>query len=59
MEIQKMTSKTTAKPAMPPREKPGPKECTLCKGELVLDAQGAAVFCDECWTLKCLESPAD
>jgi len=59
MDMQRMTSKTRSKPASPPREELGAKKCTICKGELVLDAQGAAVFCDECWTQKCLELPAD
>ncbi len=54
-----MTSQAKAKLAEPPKEELGARECTICKGELVIDAQGAAVFCDECWAQKCLELPVD
>lgn len=59
MEMQMTTPKTRSKPASPSREALRATECTICKEELVLDAQGAAVFCDECWAQKCLELPAD
>ena len=59
MDMQRMTSQAKAKLAEPPKEELGARECTICKGELVLDAQGAAVFCDECWAEKYLELPVD
>lgn len=59
MEMQRMASKTKPKSASPPREELRLKECTSCKGELVLDAQGAAVFCEECWTERYFELSAD
>lgn len=59
METQRMTSDTQANPVEPPRDEFRVKECTICEGELVLDASGAAIFCDECWTRKCLAAPGD
>jgi hypothetical protein len=29
-----------------------PQPCSLCSGQLVMDAQGTALFCDECWNRK-------
>lgn len=29
-----------------------PQPCSLCSGELIMDAQGTAMFCDECWDRK-------
>ena len=26
--------------------------CSLCSGQLVMDAQGTALFCDDCWDRK-------
>lgn len=26
--------------------------CSICSGQLVMDAQGTALFCDECWDRK-------
>ena len=26
--------------------------CSICSGQLVMDAEGAALFCDECWDRK-------
>jgi hypothetical protein len=59
MEMQKIRSDTQVKPTVSPKEELRLKECTICKGELVMDASGAAIFCDECWTLKCLAAPGD
>jgi membrane protease subunit (stomatin/prohibitin family) len=36
-------------------QKPDPSQqqpCSLCSGELVMDAQGTALFCDACWDRK-------
>lgn len=59
METQTMKSDIHAKAAEPRREELRVKECTICKGELVMDASGGAIFCDECWTRKCLAVPGD
>lgn len=26
--------------------------CSICSGQLVMDAEGTALFCDECWNRK-------
>lgn len=26
--------------------------CSICSGQLVMDAEGTALFCDECWDRK-------
>ena len=31
---------------------PAPQPCSLCSGQLVMDAEGTALFCDECWNRK-------
>jgi len=31
---------------------PSPQPCSLCSGQLVMDSQGTALFCDECWDRK-------
>lgn len=42
-ETQQMQAETPAPP---------PQPCSLCSGELVMDAQGTALFCDDCWDHK-------
>ncbi len=39
----------------PKTREPEQQQCSICSGMLVLDAFGTAVFCDECWTRKCLD----
>ena len=29
-----------------------PQPCSLCSGQLVMDAEGTALFCDACWERK-------
>ena len=56
MEMRPTTRTTLEQPK--PRQtqaeqpKPNPQPCSLCSGQLVMDAQGTALFCDECWDRK-------
>ena len=47
------TAKNRAHPVDSQPERTDLKECSICKGELVLDSFGTAVICDECWHRKC------
>ena len=40
------------KQAQAEQPKSKPQACSLCSGQLLMDAHGTALFCDACWDRK-------
>jgi hypothetical protein len=40
------------KQAQAEQPKSQPQACSLCSGQLLMDAHGTALFCDACWDRK-------
>lgn len=54
MQTRATTEKSEERPKQKQAEPSDPtaQPCSLCSGQLMMDAQGTALFCDECWNRK-------
>jgi hypothetical protein len=54
MEMRATSTNVDEQPKQMQAQQPDrkPQACSICSGKLVMDAQGTALFCDECWDRK-------